>query len=53
MRAEMLETLHSFRDASGSFKDLIPRVGDTGFGRLLIKKKTPEPGSAGGDKPRR
>jgi len=53
MRAEMLETLHSFREASGSFKDLIPRVGDTGFGRLLIKKKTPEPGSAGGDKPRR
>ena len=42
MRAEMIETLHGFRDASASFKDLIPRVGETGLGRLLIKKKSPE-----------
>jgi len=40
VRSEMLETLHHLRSASDSLDDLIPRVGETALGRMLIKKKT-------------
>ena len=43
IRAELLETLRDFRQASSSFKDLTSRVGDTGVGRMIIKKKENEP----------
>jgi len=52
IRAEMLETLRNLREASVSLKDLIPRVGDTGFGRMLIKKDEPEPSPTPRKKPR-
>jgi hypothetical protein len=42
VRLEMLETLHNLREGSESLKELIPRVGDTKVGRILIKKKAPE-----------
>ena len=42
VRTELLETLHNLRNASDSLRELIPRVGETGFGRMFIKKKPPE-----------
>ena len=42
VRTELLETLHNLRNASDSLRELIPRVGETGFGRMLIKKKPSE-----------
>jgi hypothetical protein len=41
----LLETIGNMREVSDDLKDLMPRIGDTGLGRMLIKKKpspTPE-----------
>ena len=50
VRSELLETLHNLRNASDSLRELIPRVGETGFGRLLIKKKPLETEAVGREK---
>ncbi|MEI6034778.1 MAG: hypothetical protein WCS65_10930 [Verrucomicrobiae bacterium] len=53
VRTELLETLHNLRNASDSLRDLIPRIGETAFGRMLVKKKPPEDGAAGSERPKR
>ena len=53
VRTELLDTLHNLRHASDSLRELIPRVGETGFGRMLIKKKPPQGGSDVQEHPKR
>jgi hypothetical protein len=53
VRKEMLETLHNLRQASVSLNDLIPRIGETSFGRIWVKKKPFEPKSDVREKPKR
>lgn len=42
MRAEILGTLNNLKAATASLNDLLQRVGDTGMGRMIIRKKETE-----------
>ncbi len=42
VRSEIVSTLEGLQGAASALRDLAQRTGDTGMGRLIIKKKEPE-----------